>query len=159
MILPYIKSTQVFTCPSFSNSVGANGSQGKFVPQAQLTVSSNNQFGSYAINSAYYNEPNIASPAGRTGTALSDVADSSGTVWVSDANGYFEIAWQTIAGQPTITTLSNGSRGLSEINERHLSTSNLLYVDGHVKSLGLDSVTRTSATSAGAYSVLTCNKD
>lgn len=149
MIFPYVKSTQIFTCPS------ASSSNRFFVPQAQLTASRNDAFGTYAINSTYYNESIVRSPAGVFGTALSDIEDHAGTVWVSDGSGYFEIAWPTITGHPTIT--AGNPRVLGQIVERHLGTANSVFVDGHAKSMSLDSMTKTAAS--GAYSVLTGNKD
>jgi prepilin-type N-terminal cleavage/methylation domain-containing protein/prepilin-type processing-associated H-X9-DG protein len=157
MILPYIKSEQSFTCPSFNRANASNNSRGIFVPQARLTASSNNQFGSYAINSAYHAETIVRSPAGVFGTALSDIQDSAGTIWVSDATGYFEIAWPTITGHPAVTTGTGGTRLLGQMVETHLGTTNALFVDGHVKAYSLDAIAKPAAS--GAYSMLTGNKD
>lgn len=159
MLMPYVKSTQIFTCPSFSTGNAINNSKGIFVPQARLAASSNNTFGSYAINSTYYSESVVRSPAGVFNTGLADVQDPTGTIWASDANGYFEIAWPNITGHPTITTGGNGIRTLDEIVENHLGNTNAVFVDGHVKAVSLGAVTKLASTGSGAYAMLTGNKD
>lgn len=161
MIYPYVKSAQIFDCPS-DNS----GSNYKF--------ETTNQYGSYAINSVYltgstfyppvtylvWNNP--TSPSNRT-VMQSSITTPSTTVWVADngmgqfdANGVavppansFLLTTDDDSGNPT---LMNGSVqmifGVPYTNSyaaaRHLGTISVLYCDGHVKAMQPQALLATS---------------
>lgn len=150
---PYIKSEQAFTCPSD----GAAGRFYRFYGNGGTT-----QFGSYGINEAYWGQatnPTLAPPtwppggSGQGPQTLANIPKPAQTVWVADAGGGYPIAWQNIGANPPITT-TGGMRALGNCRERHLNTTNVLWVDGHVKSHSLDFlVTKSTDPAYGANTV------
>jgi prepilin-type N-terminal cleavage/methylation domain-containing protein/prepilin-type processing-associated H-X9-DG protein len=151
-IQPYIKSTQLFNCPSQSTYLESGG------PYA---IRSGTNYGSYAINSAYWALSNAAtpdynqSPAGEF-ISMAAVEAPSTTVWVADGSGLFEFKW---AGPTNPAIVASSPRRLDRIEERHLETTSILYVDGHVKSLKLDALTSKTNATTGAYSAFTIADD
>ena len=151
VIQPYVKSTQLFNCPSVSGAT-----------PYRLNTAANRAYGSYVLNVAYNNEgvPN-GSPDAPSGSSLARFDSPATTMFVADGNGasYGTNANRTGAatirsGNPRILDWDNdpNSYHLGPIVERHLETSNVLYVDGHVKSVKLDALARTNTavTSYGA---------
>lgn len=134
---PYVKSEQIFTCPSATDKAAK-----PYVYYERLTASTDD-FGSYAINHGYG-----ANVAGRTPPVshplvspaqlvkMPAVAAVSTTVWVLDGDGWFSV------NVDTATT----PHGLIYEKDRHLETINTLYVDGHVKAVKLSKLTQTDAT-------------
>lgn len=134
---PYTKSTQIFTCPSDT----VDGKE--YQPRSLYYM------GSYAYNGSHWGGgDNYTSP---NGAAISDLQDSAGTIWVTDANHAYEFTWQNPANNPAITT--GTPRQLSNISERHLETTNILFCDGHVKAMKLNAVAATKTV--GADQVMT----
>lgn len=89
-IQPYVKSTQIFNCPSQS-TYGAG--------QGPYLFRSGNNYGSYTINSAYYNAGDgMTSPAGEFVSLAAATAPAT-TLWVADGNGSYEANW---AYSPTL---------------------------------------------------------
>ena len=158
---PYVKSTQVFNCPSDS----ANP---RYVFNAPGVGVGGRNFGSYTINAVSIGTYTGPSTNGAD-KALADVADPSGTLWAADAilnsggGDYLyryvpTTAWTnvTITGtNPRHLTTNNGTNS-GEIAERHLESTNILFCDGHVKSLRLSTV---ATMNAGVVSMLTVEKD
>jgi len=67
-----------------------------------------------------------------------------------------------VASQPPITPGSPrllAGNACGDIAERHLETTNVLYVDGHVKFLKLDALIGKKSASSGAYSYFTIDAD
>lgn len=99
-IYPYIKSEQVFNCPSAFRNGSATGN----IPYTYNTSGpSGAAYGSYAINVIYrpdLTQPKFICPASYSGgganppinVKLSAIANPSSTIWVSEGNG---------AGAPT----------------------------------------------------------
>ena len=132
VVQPYVKSTQLFACPSNSknaNSISASDGGTGFdgvtkIPQSYV-VAGNDGFYKWPMNnsSTRYND--------HMGAALSDINSPSQTILVWE-NRYGNAAlnpnhsYQGVAG----TAFSEGY-GLTN----HLTTSNYLFCDGHVKSL------------------------
>ena len=171
-IYPYVKSEQLFTCPSDSRAF----SRYKYYKNLSAAGSSNR--GSYAMNNVPMDNPadNYSSPSTNftdwgggvvPPPSLSQLVASSTTVWIvdsgSDANGFWEVG-ATVGQNAQIGTTSAGIRYLSprglsgeESNSgwplaRHLETTNVLYCDGHVKSVNLDYLnTRVGSTNALKY--------
>ena len=172
-IQPYIKSTQLFTCPSNSNGL-TTGATGSFIPALQLPSDSNQNYGSYAINVAYFDgalsgtgdrAPGNSSPP----VAMASVEEPATTIWAGDGNGGYSIAWgggtnTADPSEPAITNIGSipsiGSGGLQDgsIVERHLETTNVLYVDGHVKSSKMSALATLSPIS-NAYRAFTPRAD
>ncbi|RYG65885.1 DUF1559 domain-containing protein, partial [bacterium] len=175
-ILPYLKSNQIFTCPSWGATgdlvapagAGPNGGNtggtqgvatGNFIPSTELTAQwDNRNYGSYAINTAYFSEGST----GRKGPgnsnppmAMSSLGSAATTIWVADGNGSYGIVWDLIANNPT--PIDNGTAKRLGWNsytdgslvERHLDTSNVMFCDGHVKSLKMSQLLEKAAD--GSY--------
>jgi len=157
---PYLKSTQIFDCPSDSHPGGNNGTA-KYVYPASARTAGPIQFGSYYVNQGYF-----AGPPGTQGPAvgqetlpsisLASLEDSAGTIWAADAlgnnlNGVFYAKdannnFQIVSTATPRFFRSNSGGGTQDTGpvERHLDTTNILYCDGHVKSLKLDALAKTS---------------
>ena len=162
-IQPYVKSTQIFTCPSAdfeqADLVLADSVTPGYAPNASYKTA-----GSYVINGWVYNDAPLGSKGPGaptligtgTGMKLSSIKDPSKTIWVGDGNGS---PWFTGAAGATLPVIDpdegNGYRSMGNKTygagdgafiERHLDTCSFLYGDGHVKSLGLDKVTLSMLT-------------
>jgi prepilin-type N-terminal cleavage/methylation domain-containing protein/prepilin-type processing-associated H-X9-DG protein len=149
-IQPYIKSNQLFTCPS--NAKGQKG----FLP----ANGDNNNHGSYAIN-VFMNWDNNNSPNSPASLdaaqsrSLAQLDEPATTAWVFDAEpntGQENNSYRVLStGQTTAnggSIVSNvtpnyflGHAASARIPERHLDTTNVLYADGHVKSAKLTNLT------------------
>ena len=171
VVQPYIKSTQLFTCPSDVDiTVGTNTYTTQYVPFDQLGTnglpnSSSLYFGSYAINSVYPLGGDIAGARGPAGISLAELNDPAKTYWVMDstlntlagaARGKFRVGFAN-STNVTAGNVDNGNgRVMFNVNNnfggaiaaRHLDTVNTLYADGHVKSLQVDAFLKT--TTGGA---------
>ena len=154
-IFPYVKSEQIFVCPSdapfaAAGSSGGNGNSPyvfyknfNAATQGYLGGSDNGSYGSYSIN-AYYGSGN-AGPA--NGSALAQLQDPGGTIWAADsyrfggwyqANGYEFVFGE--ADSPSLNFFDDkqGRAALTRygtaITERHLGMTNVLFTDGHAQS-------------------------
>ena len=165
-IQPYIKSTQLFTCPSDSST------NARYVPANQLgtggtTSPSANYFGSYGMN-VYYG----TGGGGPTSKSLAVFDDATRTLWVTETanntnssdKGYricFDEA-SPIGVTSTSPRLawSNGTNYGGAVSERHLETVNNLYVDGHVKSVKVTTLgARGNQTANPSYARLSVDND
>ena len=138
VIQPYVKSMQILTCPSDSASKVWTLS----APYGQVKRS-------YAI--ARYLTVNQASDAGRQseGISLSAINQPVLTILVGEHNStvaaaakedtYWDQAWlEHIDQSSTDTSLNFNNTNPAPpatATGRHLGTNNILYVDGHVKSM------------------------
>ncbi len=161
-IYPFVKSTQVFHCPDDSGSLIA-GATGNYVPQSQLTADSDHYYGSYSINSYDFNGadfPDVGpgnTPGGGVAYSLSQLQAPATTVWVVDGAGSYTadcntktMGATTIASYPGIACVGNGAASLNDnspIVFRHggPDLSNVLYCDGHVKSVRQADLLRQNA--------------
>lgn len=171
-IYPYVKSQQMFNCPSrpkgFSDYIYGNGTN----------------YGSYAVNFMYRyytTYPGFKSPAGSaylaSQTHMAEVANSSETVWAvcrggktnpSNANSDNAYNFMINCGPPfnaqcnpdtgivraveTSTGLNAvylGNNYSASLAERHLETTNVLWVDGHVKAMKMDALLTQGNITAG----------
>lgn len=148
-IFPYVKSEQIFTCPSDSASNSRYIFHSK--PEANSGALAGKNYGSYGLNGAYgaVTTDNFRPPRSGNGIVigLAQLAAPASTVWVTDnaneitavnsggSQGFF---WASPATNPTISNSS--PRQLQNIVERHLETAGTLFCDGHVKSLKLDAL-------------------
>jgi prepilin-type N-terminal cleavage/methylation domain-containing protein/prepilin-type processing-associated H-X9-DG protein len=161
VIQPYVKSTQLFICPSDSTQKG-------YVANDKPTSGSAQDVGSYAMNSAYF-FAQFPGEAARSDHSprykkLSQLAEPSTTIWVADKQSqtttYWHFFWPDQAAQPPISPgpprfiKTDGG----DLIERHLETANYLFCDGHVKALKLDAVAKVSPTT-GAYALFTIDSD
>ncbi|RYX82116.1 DUF1559 domain-containing protein [bacterium] len=150
-IFPYVKSEQVFTCPSDSASNSRYIFHSK--PEALTTATPGQNYGSYGLNGAYGAAGDAYTPP-RSSAAYSvstaSIGVPSSTVWITDNNnavtavntggsqGFF---WTTPAANPVISATT--PRQLQNIVERHLDTTGVLFCDGHVKSMKLTALAQT----------------
>jgi prepilin-type N-terminal cleavage/methylation domain-containing protein/prepilin-type processing-associated H-X9-DG protein len=134
LIQPYIKSTQLMQCPSETNPPAASGDN-----RAGYT--------DYWYNSLLAGNANNDNTSSGTGAALSQLDSSAQTVMAGDgaadaagtATGNGTSAFQTFGGGAASTTGGTPAQlpgpGTPVPAQRHLETANLLFADGHVKSL------------------------
>ena len=160
-IFPYIKDANVFTCPSDS---GFGSRTGKYIPNTLLTAASQNNYGSYGMN-AYYGsntQPMSEFGPGDKGAKLSDMADPSGTVWVSEVSGddssyrvcFGDGSPSTVSANPADTYFwsQSGTYG-GGVSVRHLDTTNVLWADGHVKSTRIGPLLAKSGSNYSAWTL------
>lgn len=135
-IYPYVKSEQLFVCPSDS----INSKYSYYKNEAGSTY----KFGSYGMNAAYWGDADsYDSP---NGMSLAAIDDPSGTIYATEfwdtANTGGnptapEIAWRDVASQtdssPIRPSTHNGMPSFGRILARHLETVNVLFTDGHAK--------------------------
>jgi prepilin-type N-terminal cleavage/methylation domain-containing protein/prepilin-type processing-associated H-X9-DG protein len=114
-IYPYVKSTQVFACPSNPNK--------NVVPYSDNATAGAvpNMHVSYGVN------PNFINNAGKQLT-LAGISQPSSLILVAESlNSQSE--------ELLVTTLANAQARSSGLFAGHMGTSNYLFADGHVKSL------------------------
>ena len=163
-IVPYTRSTQIFTCPEAYTATTPN--------PLEYVFRTANRYGSYIYNRGYASGGDKYTPPCSTyssGTAannyqvgMAKIEDPSQTVWIGDGVGNFELVWTTPgASSPNIVT-STTPRRLQDsfgvyLVERHLETAPILYCDGHVKAVKLDALnqrkTIASQSIATAFTV------
>lgn len=153
-IQPYVKSDQLFICPSDSlpyQLTGAGASERKT---------------SYSINQLYYQngeEHLFEANTGLSPVSLAAIEDSSGTIAVGDGADYYQV--RPASGSTTVTvkltanppSFGDGGVTTGKYVARHLETANWLFLDGHVKALKMDSVVKTN--DAGRYPFFTRSQD
>jgi len=173
-IFPYVKSTQLFVCPSDTllapspadnNRLDGNLAYIFYKDVDYNDPNSPGHYGSYAIN-RYYGSGG-GGPA--NGTTLSQLQDPSGTIWVVD--GYrvnntnpeqgYEVCFGDNQDPEFFPSNQVGRVGLkhygSGVIERHLGTANVLFTDGHVKALNEDRL--VNRLSNGTYTAWSMDAD
>ena len=172
-IYPYVKSEQIFVCPSDTiGSLPTNNSRYAYRPDGS-TAGYQYLYGSYSANITYYTPPGTGprvatppfSPPTGAATSLAQFAAPSTTVSITEvipisSTDYYtwQTAWTDPTNNPTITNAPTGGfKVLNRIAARHLDTTNILWCDGHVKSMRLDALTKTNA--AGYMSLFTVEDD
>jgi prepilin-type processing-associated H-X9-DG protein len=151
-IYPYVKSEQLFNCPSHASPFPYRYRDGHF-------------WGSYGANVAYYD---VEVDGKRTSPFVSRKQSlwesPATTVYVADCGrigfgGRYEIAWDYATdGNPPIRP--GPSRGLPSaymMSERHLGTCAVLFCDGHAKAQKLENLTKIG--NLGYYSAFTVQAD
>jgi prepilin-type N-terminal cleavage/methylation domain-containing protein len=165
-IFPYVKSEQIFTCPS------DGAANNRYVFHRNLTAATNLFLGSYAVNAMYRqtdSSSNADPPTGDqgVGVALAAIQDPSGTVWAADAlrvdgtSSSVLFGWAKISDQPAnpVTTIG-GVPNMDRLYARHLDTTVVLYTDGHVKSQKINSlVARRSSNNPTVLAAFTMQDD
>ena len=176
VIQPYIKSTQLFNCPSDGGGGGSNAPYLFNQPGVgNSSGSSTTKFGSYTMNCSIHGAAgqNRNAPGDNEGDiSLASLQDSSGTVWVLDgeADGSLNTFYRFIGNNITFAPGIQGRRLIpgpsgagSAAIDRHLDTTNVLFCDGHVKAMKLDALARTNpgttASSLNRYPMLSIESD
>lgn len=162
----YVKSDQVFNCPSHAFASGGTNIRPYSLNAAR--DANNKNIGSYALNSTYCRDDAglgiIATPfsygandgASVQVVKMSSVEAPATTVAVADSSAQeygggtraFVMRWFQYAAPSSVSTLS-GVPTMGSAIARHLEMVNVLWVDGHVKSMKVDALnaTRTSGSS------------
>jgi prepilin-type N-terminal cleavage/methylation domain-containing protein/prepilin-type processing-associated H-X9-DG protein len=167
MTYAYVKSTQLYFCPSD----GATPSDAnRFRTSTASVLGTTGHRASYGINEAYYNSPEFMGPSSEPNSqvTLARLQAPTTTVWIAesfglptlDKVGYFQFYWgdgQTptvYEASPRYMTIPGNGTGVSE---PHLETTNVLFCDGHVKSMKLSQLTKPNA--AGRFPNFTIADD
>jgi prepilin-type N-terminal cleavage/methylation domain-containing protein/prepilin-type processing-associated H-X9-DG protein len=148
-IYPYVKSEQIFDCPSADTAGSYKYTYYKNLPSGGPTSPAHQSFGSYGLSQAYWGGgPGDADgPAAgeNRGRSLSSIQAPTTTVWITDSvydprttsretyrvAGFGNNNQLQYLSERTPRLLSGEFSGA--IPDRHLETTNVLYVDGHVK--------------------------
>jgi len=165
-ILPYVKSTQVFHCPDFNDDLGI-GTTGVYVPYQQLGGVDDTHYGSYSLNAAYWdgnlNDNGVsspgASPMGVTSVTLPSLSHPATTAWIADGEGSYQFDWPNT--NPTVVTKGDlhiwgsNSRQDGSCVDRHTGVINVIWCDGHAKSIRLDTLmaTKQVTLSTGTWTI------
>lgn len=164
LIYPYAKSEQVFNCPSGRTN------------QPKYSYANSNNYGHYAAVMSYIDPTGLDGPFSNyretsPGVLLRNIPiklskfdDIANTVLVGDArasggNSPYLLSWSLTPGftlrdvgvdgnDPLNRTLISGSGAFSE---RHLSTLNILWADGHVKAVKFDLLLKTNVSGDYPY--------
>lgn len=164
-IYPYIKSEAVYRCPSDKTS-----STTPYRYYGNVTGPSF-AWGSYVMNNGYYaggGNP-THSPSNRR---LSEFQAPSTTIWIVEQHvpgigSNIEISWPDWTGTPGnggthVQMLQAGGNNYMKTDaaamvERHLNTTNLLFCDGHVKAMALNTVMQEKPVqmASGIHQVMT----
>lgn len=144
---PYIKSEQVFMCPS-AVKVTPQYDPTKPYRFYQTLTAETEDYGSYTITHGYGAQqasqtPPVSHPLLNDLVTLSRIEDAPGTVWVSDGDGAFYCDTESV--------------NINHLTERHLETVNSLYLDGHVKASKYSRINQKNA--AGVVSAVTVQAD
>ncbi len=171
-IQPYVKSDALFNCPSHPFTPGATNIR----PYSSTNTrdDSNKTLGSYSVNATYSRDDAglglVGTPVSYGGqdggsvqvVKLSSLEAPASTVFAADSSGEeygfntrcYYMRWHQYAA-PAVYGIKDGFRTLGTgggtIIERHLETVNVLWTDGHVKAMKLDSLgaKRPSGSSSG----------
>ena len=162
-IYPFIKSEAVFNCPDavYPNVVGGTASFYPYhyyqnlsglTPAAAANGSGTGNFyyGSYGLNAMYRNDNisfNRTPPCGQFGLpqSISAFQAPANTVWIVDGTNYYA-GWGQLTGQPSpiintaVSPRAFNGNGNELVVGRHTDRCNVMYCDGHVKSMTLDSL-------------------
>ena len=176
MIYPYVKSAQVYNCPST-----VYGLRGR---TPYVFGGASGQAPSYTINAAYTRDSSRT--AGASGPAvdpflssgkyvnMASVQAPSTTVWLADGtiegNDIYlgandELQWESAASGPSIST--NRDTGNPQlvigtywgVMARHLDTTNVLFIDGHVKAVKVDFLNQRKASNTNITKHFTIEDD
>jgi prepilin-type N-terminal cleavage/methylation domain-containing protein/prepilin-type processing-associated H-X9-DG protein len=166
-IYPFVKSTGVFHCPDDSGTnYGVDGkTTGNYVPASNLTSDDKLDFGSYLINTAYYDPAEHANRGPGNFVALSELQQPASTIWVTDGNDCFQVDWSTQATQPAGLTagsppyfgqlaLGTGDGATVLRHGGSNDQTNVLWCDGHVKSCNQAFLTTKDSNNEYGYYTL-----
>ena len=142
---PYIKSEQVFVCPSATGDAAV-----PYTYYKNLTAPRpSDNLGSYTIVHGYgANQPNRTPPVSHPLPSIGDKVNlaraetPSTTVWVLDGDGYF---YAEVTPPTPASATPSASDVLNNSINRHLDTINVLFLDGHVKAVKTEFLQRKNA--------------
>jgi prepilin-type N-terminal cleavage/methylation domain-containing protein len=147
LIYPYVKSTQVFVCPSSQNPLES----GSHIPNYWMSGA----YGNYAsstmdsTDATTFATSRYGLPILHTGTPMSAVTRPSESVMVLEATGPRDVMLYLISASPTNLVYT----GRDIYFKTHLEGINLTFGDGHAKWMSFNNI----AAQTGAYSTTYCN--
>ena len=147
-IQPYLKSTELFNCPS--QSTYTRSDEGPYVPRTGA------KWGSYVGNKTFEWWDKTPFSQGWQTTSMSSIEEPSTTFFCGDGDGNYKLHWQDGSDKPTSVNTSVTPNMLGKIDPnaptwwgnlvaRHLDTANVLWCDGHVKAVRLDYLLKPSS--------------
>ena len=166
-VYPFVKSTAVYHCPDDSGNPGLRSNvppnnthpTGDYIYYQNLTGPDDAHYGSYGMNSSYFNNP-TAKKGPSNGMGLNDIQAPAAIIMMADDDGSYQIDWNGNANdsgadqygnQPVRQLNGMDTIGWSQVNghqlpegamvARHNGLANVAYWDGHVKSVRLSSLT------------------
>jgi len=158
-VYPYVKSDAVFNCPDDPNKEADH-----FIYYKNLPVpnTSHENHGSYGMNVAYYNDTTFNKHHPTSGTdggcnTLAAIGVPADTIWIMDAN-YFQVAWDTEANNP-IAFDTDQPPYIAQAWGLHTGRFNVLWCDGHSKSLTASQIMTPANDGSGAYKYFTTEED
>jgi len=160
VLQPYLKSAQIFNCPSDPQTTGTTSGY-YTLPYAIYPgrTGTTRQFGSYALNNAFYNNSfGTGTAHGPASKAIAAIASPTTTTLAGDTSGYGSNAdiyckdesnQFTIQSGTTVKTMQSNYSGGGEgaFVERHLESVNVLWCDGHVKTMKIDTLLQKNSAS------------
>lgn len=173
-VYPFVKSTGVFHCPddggglmdqdNGAGSATPGQNTGIYIPYQQLTKSDDTHYGSYGMNTAYFdaNPKDLQGPGDGQGVSvnIASIQNPASTIWVSDGAGY-QTSWASgdAPGGNVKPTMYRGFLTLGRtfnctdapVVQRHNNLTDFLFVDGHVKSTRLETTTQFDPTNTYYY--------
>jgi hypothetical protein len=145
-VQPYVKSEQIFDCPSDSFATHKRYTKGN--PLA------NQSYGSYGINNVSGANPgaptppsSFAYPTGIVQSAMASLQAPATTVWVLDTDDAY-YGW-VVDSNNIPTTFPGSPPAVNRAVSRHLDTISSLYADGHVKAVKIEALFKTVNTTYG----------
>lgn len=144
-VYPYIKSTAVFSCPSDPASASH-----PYIFYRNLTAPSDQNYGTYRANFAYYSGKNVYTPPFsdfNRSTMVAAIVQPADTIWVVEGDSdqhIYDMSWNGPDQTPVITQdtpprLQNMVDAKNQhITAHHTNLTNVLWCDGHVKAVSLD---------------------
>lgn len=168
LVQPYVKSEQVFNCPSdtWGRTVqvydGGGNQTRTTAPYALNGPASGANYGSYGMNT-YYAEAGAPSPPSGNPDALVKLAQIEApatTAWVLDTDDIDGYSWGAgeDANNYNVPIPSGNPQITGRLIARHLDTINVMYTDGHVKSLKMDALLKRNSGGV-IVSAFTCEDD
>lgn len=174
IIQPYVKSTQVFDCPSVPRSGGGQNA-GPYVYPASSRSGSDDQFGSYLYN--YYNTfDGLTTCHGIAPSSNGVNSDRSGNISAMAAPATTLLLGESVRTQQT--ALLFGDRwdtdqldmnaspphfgfngGFYRVVGFHQQMTNVAFADGHVKSMRLEEISKRSSSNGGCHMYFSVEDD
>lgn len=169
-IYPYLKKEELFSCPLDTKNLPYRN--------YKTTTAPNKNYGSYLMNTAYWGDTYGGNPPGSLlsddgkyhnpmGADRKKIADPAGTVFILEGESTITSnnnrgpgnPWKDIAANPIVDTspTDGGIPRLRYAVARHDGKMAILYCDGHVKSVTLDSLVEAGVD--GQYKAFTIEKD
>lgn len=142
-LLPYVKSEQVWRCPSDSTPTPVLGGHTT----------------SYVLNCVYYNNSaigNLFSGLFGPASSLASIEDPTGTIFIADGSGQgngnpFDYQIAAISGANLTANPPSLVGGQGTVVGRHSQGTNCAFLDGHVKWMRLSTLAQTKTTTDPRY--------